>query len=612
MGLIRAMQNGAGTVRFGLTRPHAASRGLGRFGDVSERFAVKDGQANRMSAKFASPSRKTGRAWRAMAAMAWIVGLGVATPATAQFLFDWGRPSGSIPRPMRPFDNFLAPRPAQRPADFSRAPAPVPRKAEMPAERTILVLGDSMADWLAYGLEDAFSDAPEIGVLRKHRTVSGLIRYQPKGAPADWVAAARDILAAEKPSVVVVMLGLNDRMEIREPVPEKTDAKKDGKKPDGRSEPGKESSRNAAKDPAKDSVKDHAKEPSTDNARDGDGKPAAAADGDGREKTAGADAGDDAEISEPAPIIARERGGGVHEFRSEKWVELYGKKIDEMIAVLKTKGVPVLWVGLPALRGTRGASDMLFLDSLYREHASRAGITYVDVWDGFVDEGGRFLNQGPDFEGQIRRLRTADGVYFTKAGARKLAHFAEREIRRIFSSRAVPVALPTEPATPEGAAKPSGGPAPRPIAGPIVPLVAATVGTDELLGGTGTRPAGVDALAARTLVKGEPLTAPAGRADDFSWPRREVGTQPAPASASIQPGAPDGDASPASQAKPAAPAPAKGRQRPAATPTVPLLPGFGSPPPATAPSAPPRNRGNAPRPPAPIGPSASAPGLFTR
>ena len=27
-----------------------------------------------------------------------------------------------------------------------------------------------MADWLAYGLEDAFADAPEIGIVRKNRT----------------------------------------------------------------------------------------------------------------------------------------------------------------------------------------------------------------------------------------------------------------------------------------------------------------------------------------------------------------------------------------------------------------------------------------------------------
>ena len=80
----------------------------------------------------------------------------------------------------------------------------------------MLVLGDAMADWLAYGLEDAYSEQPDMGVIRKHKTVSGLIKYQPKGEPSDWAAAAKGILASEKPDAIVVMLGLNDRVAIRE------------------------------------------------------------------------------------------------------------------------------------------------------------------------------------------------------------------------------------------------------------------------------------------------------------------------------------------------------------------------------------------------------------
>ena len=126
---------------------------------------------------------------------------------------------------------------------------------------------------------------------------------------------------------------------------------------------------------------------------------------------------------------------GLYEFREERWVELYSKKIEEMIGVLKSKGVPVLWVGLPAIRGQKGTADMLFLDALYRDAAGKAGITYVDIWDGFVDEAGRFLQKGPDFEGQIRQLRSYDGVFFTKPGARKLAHYVEREVTRLLAAR---------------------------------------------------------------------------------------------------------------------------------------------------------------------------------
>ena len=207
--------------------------------------------------------------------------------------------------------------------------------------------------------------------------------------------------------------------------------------------------------------------------------------------------------------------------------------------MLKSKGVPVLWVGLPAIRGQKGTSDMLFLDALYRDGAGKAGITYVDIWDGFVDEAGRFLQKGPDFEGQIRQLRTADGVFFTKAGARKLAHYVEREVTRLLAARSGPIAVPIEPATPDANVVP-GQPAPRPLAGPVMPLVASSVGTDQLLGGPGSRPAAVDALAARTLVKGEALAAPAGRADDYAWPRREIGREQAKGDTPVAAASPSG------------------------------------------------------------------------
>jgi hypothetical protein len=379
--------------------------------------------------------------------------------------------------------------------DFSKAPPP--EKRDTVPERNVLVLGDAMADWLAYGLEDAYTEQPDIGVIRKVKAVSGLIQYQPKGAPADWTAAARGILANEKPDVIVVMMGLNDRMTIREPPAEKSEKPADDKKND----------KNARKQDNK---------PGDAKSKDNAGSTAAKPD----DKAADSELPQDDAANADAPKSKRSPNG-IYEFRDNRWVELYSMKIDEMIAVVKSKGVPVVWVGLPAILGQKSTSDMLFLDALYRDAAGRTGITYVDIWDGFVDEAGNFLQNGPDFEGQIRQLRTDDGVYFTKPGARKLAHYVEREISRLLAARSGPIALPTEPATPDSNVVP-GQPAPRPLAGPIVPLVAASVNSDQLLGGAGSRPAAVDPLAARVMIKGEPLSPPAGRADDFTWPRREV------------------------------------------------------------------------------------------
>jgi uncharacterized protein len=549
--------------------------------------------------------------------------LGIAGPALGQGFFNFGG-APQRPQPQQrgggfgggpggwfggdlfaPFQQQQAPR-QQRVIreDFSRAPPPEKHDpAATPPERNILVLGDGMADWLGYGLEDAYADQPDMGVIRRHKTVSGLIRYQPKGDPADWAAAAKGILATEKPEAIVVMLGLNDRVAIREPAAEKSDGKSsDGKPSDPKSSDTKSSDKKADKKDAK--AKPDGKP--ADGAADPNAKP--------DDKTVDSELPpEDAADNDAPPAITPGKStrspNGLYEFREERWVELYTKKIEEMIGVLKSKGVPVVWVGLPAVRGPKATSDMLFLDALYRDAAAKAGITYVDVWDGFVDEGGRYLDQGPDFEGQKRRLRSYDGVYFTQAGARKLAHYVEREITRLLAGRSAPITLPTEPATPDANAQP-GQPAPRPLAGPIIPLVASSVGTDQLLGGPGSRPAAVDALAARTLVKGEPLAPPAGRADDFSWPRREIGHEQAKGDTPVASATPDGTIATAQPAVITPPKPKK-----IVKPAPALTDFFGNPlrPPQPAQAQPTRPPGpRVPRPPANVGRSAEVPGFFTR
>ncbi len=475
-------------------------------------------------------------------------------PAAAQlfddrfpFLEERARRYQQHPSQRHDFFNPFGPpeRPAPPPVDYSRAPPP--KKQEGTPLTSVVVMGDSMADWLAYGLEIAASESPDIGIVRKHRTWSGLIRAEvkndPRGEHPDWPQAARDILAQEKADFVVFMIGLNDRKPIREKPPAR-----------GASQPAQQQNQQANQQTG------HQPQPNA-----------------GQSAKPGDNANEDAEQSpgaEPAPNQV-ERGPAptgtlVHEFRSEKWVELYSKRIDETIAALKSKNVPVFWVGLPPIRGTRASSDAVFLNDLYRSRAEKAGITYIDVWDGFVDESGRFVTQGPDFEGQIRRLRTADGVYFTQAGARKLAHYVERELQRAMVTRATPVALPApdEPVQQAPVSRP-GAPMARPLAGPVVPLSDAG-SSDELLGGSGTRRTPTDAVANRVLVHGEPVAAPAGRSDDFAWPPRgvaPVGTDPVVATTTL-PMTPMQPERPAVAAAPTQEGAAAAKLRPATRPRV--------------------------------------------
>ncbi|MES1156008.1 MAG: DUF459 domain-containing protein, partial [Pseudorhodoplanes sp.] len=354
-----------------------------------------------------------------------------------------------------------------------------------------------------YGLDDALAETPEIGVVRKHKSFSGLIRYEPRPDAPEWSQVARELIASEKPQAVIMMIGVQDRVAIREKNPPKEQKPGDTKAADQK--PG--------------APKPDASKPAT--------KPQELA--------------DDEQPNIMAPESqrgARPAVAGVHEFHTEKWEELYNKRIDETIAALKSANIPVIWVGLPSIRGAKSTTDAQYLNEFYRARSEAAGILYVDVWDGFVDEQGRFSTRGPDFEGQMRVLRAGDGVHFTKFGARKLAHYVERELRRVLS--ATPVALttpepgqvrsvsPTSPsAQPAPAAKTAAparpaAPAQRPLAGPVFMLTTNADESDELLGGgaTATRQAAVDPVATSVLIKGEAIATAAGRADDYSWPPR--------------------------------------------------------------------------------------------
>ena len=401
-------------------------------------------------------------------------GLALGAPVSAQFAggrsaFDqrpgpeyvqfrdsfWGDRRSSYPNnSYDPYNPFY-----RRPQVYESIKPPAPRKVDKPSAETVVVIGDALGDWLGYGLEQVFAETPEIGIVRKIKPDLGLARDEARLEVPEWSQTVKDLLATEKPNAIVVMLGVNDRLPLRDRVPA---TKGTGTLPDD---------------------SDH---------------PTAAA--------------TEAQHRQP---------GGNYEFHTDKWAELYSKRIDDMIATFKTKGVPIVWVGLPAIRGAKSTSDMSYLNELYRARAEKAGITYVDLWDGFVDDQGHYAQQGPDFQGQTRRLRTYDGVNFTKAGAEKLGHYVEHELRRVLTSHVLPVALPGP--DDQSPAKGATGVA-RPVIGPVVPLSTIGGGEGGDLLGAASHPAEreADPLATRVLNRGDAIVAPPGRADDFSWPRADT------------------------------------------------------------------------------------------
>jgi hypothetical protein len=361
-------------------------------------------------------------------------------------------PADQIPQPVLDADGNPVMGPDGQPL-MTTPPPPVQAEAPAvparPVDPTffVAVLGDNIGQLLGQGLTESFTDKPDISILRRAKENTGLVRDD----YYDWLKASRELLnGPQKISAAVMMIGSNDRQQIRE-------------------------------------------------------------------------------------------NGAFLDARSPRWKEVYGARITAIASLFKEKNVPLIWVGMPVMKNERLSADFIDFNEIYRESAEKAGATYIDVWDAFVDDRGQFSLYGPDVNGQTAKLRTGDGIHFTKQGARKLAHFVEIDLRRIYDDAhqqsspavaALPAPAPANPASPTapsapGAPQTAAAPvAPvvpqRPAAGPVIPLTTPAVSPGGVLA-TRIRPPAATSeqqrLVERVLVQGAPPEPRPGRADDFGWPR---------------------------------------------------------------------------------------------
>ncbi|CDX11327.1 conserved exported hypothetical protein [Mesorhizobium sp. ORS 3324] len=103
------------------------------------------------------------------------------------------------------------PKPKKKPKPRPPAEPETPIVEKAPDARVVLVVGDFLAGGLAEGLDDAFADNPAVRIVSRSNGSSGFVRDD----FYNWPVEIKSLIETEKPSVVVVMLGSNDRQQMR-------------------------------------------------------------------------------------------------------------------------------------------------------------------------------------------------------------------------------------------------------------------------------------------------------------------------------------------------------------------------------------------------------------
>jgi uncharacterized protein len=236
----------------------------------------------------------------------------------------------------------------------------------------------------------------------------------------------------------------------------------------------------------------------------------------------------------------RDETGSIVEPSSDKWKEIYTKRVDEILAAFLAKKTPFIWVGAPITKLDKLNSNLIAINKIYRERTQNAGFIYIESWEVFADNDGKYSNIGPDINGVSVKLRSDDSVHFTKAGARKLAFFVEKDLNKLLSGNALksepqpapvlPVAPTLQLPSPQSPidirnAVPlpdAAGLAPvlqKREAGPVMPLSSLPISSSDKLAQT-IAPSQQKTIATDVFEQGLAPYPKPNRGDDFSWPRR--------------------------------------------------------------------------------------------
>jgi hypothetical protein len=207
--------------------------------------------------------------------------------------------------------------------------------------------------------------------------------------------------------------------------------------------------------------------------------------------------------------------GEVFEALSDGWTSIYQTRLNAFLGQLRAARKPVVWMGLPPMARSQYSAAISQISAIHRLAAFSGGAEFIDIYDRFADEDGKYTAYGPDVNGQNAVMRKDDGIHYSAAGSDKLAFYISQTMRSFYRGGQISVAIADPLAGTDAAAML------RPpyqglgqirlleVAGAVVPLSRVPDRATDLLLATDQTPV-APAFSLEQLVE-----APVGRVDAF-------------------------------------------------------------------------------------------------
>nr|WP_314257557.1 DUF459 domain-containing protein [uncultured Devosia sp.] len=207
---------------------------------------------------------------------------------------------------------------------------------------------------------------------------------------------------------------------------------------------------------------------------------------------------------------------------TEGWTAAYQARIADFLGQLRAARKPVIWIGLPPMSKTEYSAAISQISNIQRLASFSGGAEFLDIYERFLGEDGKYSSSGPDVNGQTAQMRKDDGIHFSAAGSDKLAFYISQSIASFYRGGSVTMAVADPLLGTDGAAmlRPPyqglGQVRLLEVAGAVIPISRVPARASELVTASSVP------IVAPPFTLEQLMTAPVGRVDDFG-----VGVDPA-------------------------------------------------------------------------------------
>ncbi len=123
-------------------------------------------------------------------------------------------------------------------------------------------------------------------------------------------------------------------------------------------------------------------------------------------------------------------GGVVHMFGTDGWKAAYGQRIDDLVALLRSRNVAVYWVGLPRMKRDSFDGRMMLINGVVEARMRALGVPYIETVALTSNEAGGYEAYLPNDSGRRVLMRANDGIHMSMAGYLRMSAPVAARLKR--------------------------------------------------------------------------------------------------------------------------------------------------------------------------------------